>query len=1185
MCNKPKVVWFIDLGKKSPTYRVIKGWLESTKENTRIIIDNSLPIAQRREDVEKLIQNNDTSILIWETWSWKTTITPLILLNMIDWDSKIAITQPRRLATTSVSQFVANSCNSKIWDKVGYQVRFEDMTSVGTQTNFMTDGILLKYLQEDPLLNQFDIIMIDEAHERSLNIDIILWLLKRTQKLRKEKWLKDLKIIVASATIEKEKFIKYFDDAWCLEVPWRLYDVKNHFLEYDLWSMEHYFEKAAEVTKDIHIKKNTGDILIFMPWEFEINKTIEEIEKKNLKWVEILPLFWNMSPDDQNKIFAKNSNRKIIISTNIAETSLTIPWVKYVIDSWLIKVKKYHPNSWVESLDIIEHSQSWCNQRTWRGWRMESWECFRLFTEENYNKRPVFSSPEIERLNLEHTILQMKKIWINDINNFDFIDFPGATKITSAIENLEDIWALNKNWEITEIWKKLVDFPLEPKIARLILESENYWCTEQICTIAAFLWNKTVFVRPKWEESIADSKHQLFKNHDSDFMTFIKVWEEYEKNNRSWKWARDNYLNAKVLAEIVEIKQQLFQILERKWLKLENHWWNEENIGKIITTIFINNLVSWGYRIGKKWWLCKKHNASSVYNSTYVTANITRTNTGEFARICQAVKNSWLLELFPDLFESSSKIERDRAYNIVKKNDLIYKDSDRIVTSEYVEATNLEKRWFSFIQEDSYDVFSLIKLRAKNNTIMNELDRLYKLSFWKLWAKLWTIVEENDLDKLFKIFETCETTKDFFDKMLIDSSKYISKEEENKINQKYPKDFKTNSGGAIPISYNFSDSGITAEISMISWWIYFEWLIFENDEIPKLPNGQIITISWFINWKDIFISSNEDFLAIRKKILANRQNNVTLELLDSRWEMWKRNNYVMSKLSQITKRTWWKYAWSDKEIETIVKLKIEEWILREWLKYNTFLTINDFIDIDTQQLIEYEYPNNIKINGKTYDINYTDKWINGFEAYINISSFDEIWHLSLLPRVPSWLILKVILEKKWEKKIIIWTDEEFVNLKNNYLEKRWEEFKKNNPSSKIDKLESNIVYELPAIPEKLEFEPGLFVYPYLNIEITKGWNYLYWFEYTSNSKNAEIEIFKGIVVIKKERWKHASIDSKNLYLKSITNKIEEIKEIIELLRDEWDFDEIEKIENKVKIIQSYAEFNPQEAYDDLCKVL
>ncbi len=599
-----------------------------------------LPIDLYQKEIERIILDNPTSVIIGETGSGKTTRIPIMLYNMMkDPNSglptgKIAVTQPRRPAATGVAAHVALENGVTLGKEIGYQISGENFTSPETMVNFMTDGIMLEMLKHDPLLEEYSVVMVDEAHERSLNIDFTLGLLKRAQALRKEKGLNPLKVIVTSATIEKEKFQNYFGDwggenfkeAPSLVVPGRLYDIDLHYQQTET---KDHCSAAAEVSKSIvqamrDGTKVDGDILIFMPGEAEIKQTIENLNivlGESLDDVEIFGLMGSTDGKEQKKILEKRTpggKRRIIVSTNVAETSVTVPDVRYVIDSGLINQTEYDPMTGIEALVTKKHAQAGCNQRKGRAGRTAAGECYRLYTEDDFNKREAFQKPEIQRANLGHVVLMMKKMGIKDIRNFDFIEPPEAANMEAAFTALKKLGALTEDEELTENGRFMAELPLSPELSRMIVEAHEHDCVLEIITVAALLRGKPIFRKIPTDEDIernyktdkekaeararaeADALAQEpFKKTRSDVFALLEVWREYQKHNFNYKWANSNGLNARNLEEAKSTQEQLLGVVKNKRLKggpialklIEMDDKKKDAVGKSVLAGYIGNLL------------------------------------------------------------------------------------------------------------------------------------------------------------------------------------------------------------------------------------------------------------------------------------------------------------------------------------------------------------------------------------------------------------------------------------------------------------------------------------------------------------------------------------------------------------------------------------------------------------------
>lgn len=634
-----------------------------------------LPIFDYSAEIKERVRDNDVTVVVGETGSGKTTEIPLMLQEALGGEARVAITQPRRVAARSVARYVAGKAGVIIGEEVGYHVRFDDRTTEGTRLTFMTDGILLRTIQEDPTLGEYSAVMIDEAHERTLNIDFTLGLLKRMQKKRVESGLTPIKILVSSATMEKEKFAKYFAGAPVVEVEGRQYPVELHYegsTPYD------YIRAAAVKVKDIVEGGKEGDILVFLPGQEEIEGAIEQIEKFGLLDVVILPLYGAMSPDDQDRIFQVYGNRKIVVSTNVAESSVTVPGIKYVVDSGLIKQVEFDPQTGIQSLVTTQHAKSGCIQRTGRAGRISEGECHRLYDKKDFEERLDFQTPEIQRSNLANVVLTMKRMGIEDVKSFEFIDPPEPEAIDQAIATLKVLGALDDQENITKTGEVMADLPLEPHIGRMIIEAEIHQCVEVVCTLAAFMSTRSVFARPKDKQGLADIAHMKFKVSESDFLTLWKVWQAYEASNYDRDWARDNFLSSRVLEEVRDIRYQLFRALKRNGIRVsENN--DPVAIGKSVASGLIENLMEYSYRHsyrrvkdGRQDFYIHPSSATFGFGPRYfVPGEIVETKK-RYARTIQSVKPGWIKEIAPQLIkEEVRKVYYDSETDTVKKRILL----------------------------------------------------------------------------------------------------------------------------------------------------------------------------------------------------------------------------------------------------------------------------------------------------------------------------------------------------------------------------------------------------------------------------------------------------------------------------------------------------------------------------------
>ncbi|MFY9493444.1 MAG: ATP-dependent RNA helicase [Minisyncoccia bacterium] len=621
-----------------------------------------LPIWAKRKEIIEALQNNQVVIVVGETGSGKTTQLPLMLAAGFANGKKIGITEPRRIAAVSVAEFVAQQFGKKLGSEVGYQIRFDDTTADDTLIKFMTDGILLRELQLDPDLNQYSVIMVDEAHERSQNIDFVLGLLKDALKRRQ-----DLKVVVASATIDHDKFSGYFWNAPVVNVSGRTFPVEVVWSDYEIYEndmVEHVIRKV----EILHRTAGEGDVLVFMTGEADINKIVKGLEEYRLADLVVLPIYGNISSEEQHRIFENYPNRrKVVVATNIAETSITVDGVVYVVDSGLIKQMSFHPESGIQSLDVVKHSQAGCDQRAGRAGRTRPGICYRMYTQADFNlARPRFTEPEIRRVGLASVVLAMEDIGLADIESFDFVDPPEKEAFHEAYETLIALGAIQRGKKgLTAVGKSMARLPLEPRVARMVLEAEKHFCVSASATIAAFLSVRSIFSRPREKEWEADAAHEQFKNKRSDLLTFLKVWQAYEDSGFSAAWCYQNFLNGKSLQEVGKIRDQIVQMLEKNGMEISENG-SEDEIMKSVAAGLVYNLFRHSSRNsynGVVRTSCSDvyiHPGSALFSRLgsefFVAAEIVQTSR-VFARGCSKVELGWLPELVPHLAKFGKETE------------------------------------------------------------------------------------------------------------------------------------------------------------------------------------------------------------------------------------------------------------------------------------------------------------------------------------------------------------------------------------------------------------------------------------------------------------------------------------------------------------------------------------------------
>ena len=560
-----------------------KSW---RKQNLpRLTYNPDLPITDKKNEIIDLISKNQVLIISGETGSGKTTQIPKFCIAAgRGIDGKIGCTQPRRIAATTVARRLAEELGEEPGRSVGYKIRFKDETIENSFIKIMTDGILLAETRNDKYLNEYDTIIVDEAHERNLNIDFILGILKTLLKKRK-----NLKLIITSATIDTEKFSKAFDNAPVIEVSGRMYpvDVQYFTMEQESEGSDEqtHVEMAALAVDKLQKKSPYGDIIVFMPTEQDIRETCEILEGKNYKSAIILPLYARLSSSEQSKVFSRLAGRKIIVATNIAETSITIPGIKYVIDTGLARISRYTPRSRTTSLPVVPISRSSADQRKGRCGRVENGICIRLYPEQNFLSRTLFTPPEILRANLAEVILRMIALKLGNIEDFPFIDRPAARSIRDGFDLLLELGAIKpvkrarksktgKSKEgniflLTEKGRLMAQMPVDPRLSRMLIEAKHEGCLNEVAVIASALSIQDPRERPVEKAQEADRMHALFRDPSSDFITLLNIWKKYydirqkeKSTNRMKKFCKKHYLSFKRIREWRDIHAQIAAVLQ-----------------------------------------------------------------------------------------------------------------------------------------------------------------------------------------------------------------------------------------------------------------------------------------------------------------------------------------------------------------------------------------------------------------------------------------------------------------------------------------------------------------------------------------------------------------------------------------------------------------------------------------------
>jgi pre-mRNA-splicing factor ATP-dependent RNA helicase DHX15/PRP43 len=609
-------------------------------------------------------------VFVGETGSGKTTQIPQFVLfdDLPQTQRKmVACTQPRRVAAMSVAQRVAEEMDVKLGEEVGYSIRFEDKTSSKTILKYMTDGMLLREAMHDHNLSRYSTIMLDEAHERTMATDVLMGLLKEVVQRRP-----DLKIIIMSATLDAQKFQRYFMDAPLLAVPGRTHPVE---VFYTPEPEQDYVEAAIRTVLQIHATEDEGDILVFLTGEEEIEDAARKISMEGDEMVreadagplKVYPLYGSLPPHMQQRIFdpappplrkGGRPGRKVIISTNIAETSLTIDGIVYVVDPGFSKQKIYNPRIRVESLLVSPISKASAQQRAGRAGRTRPGKCFRLYTEEAFKKELIEQTyPEILRSNLSSTVLELKKLGIDDLVHFDLMDPPAPETLMRALEELNYLACLDDDGNLTQLGRLASDFPLDPALAVMLISSPEFYCSNEILSITALLSVPQLFVRPNSQRKRADEMKNLFAHQDGDHLTMLNVYHAFkspEAQANPKQWCHDHFLSLRSLQSADNVRMQLLRIMERSELEMISTPFEDkkyyENIRRALCAGFFMQVAKKESQ-GKSVYTTVKDNQNVLlhpstvlaHDAEWVLYNEFVLTTKNYIRTVTAVKPEWLL--------------------------------------------------------------------------------------------------------------------------------------------------------------------------------------------------------------------------------------------------------------------------------------------------------------------------------------------------------------------------------------------------------------------------------------------------------------------------------------------------------------------------------------------------------------
>ncbi|XP_073813772.1 ATP-dependent RNA helicase pea [Musca autumnalis] len=621
----------------------------------------SLPIYKLRDDLIKAVTDNQILIVIGETGSGKTTqITQYLAECGFTNRGKIGCTQPRRVAAMSVAKRVAEEFGCRLGQEVGYTIRFEDCTSPETVIKYMTDGMLLRECLIEAELKSYSVIMLDEAHERTIHTDVLFGLLKTAVQKRPE-----LKLIVTSATLDAVKFSQYFFEAPIFTIPGRTFPVE---VLYTKEPETDYLDASLITVMQIHLREPPGDILLFLTGQEEIDTACEILYERmkslgpDVPELIILPVYSALPSEMQTRIFdpAPPGSRKVVIATNIAETSLTIDGIFYVVDPGFVKQKVYNSKTGMDSLVVTPISQAAAKQRAGRAGRTGPGKCYRLYTERAYRDEMLPTPvPEIQRTNLATTVLQLKTMGINDLLHFDFMDAPPVESLVMALEQLHSLSALDDEGLLTRLGRRMAEFPLEPNLSKMLIMSVALQCSDEILTIVSMLSVQNVFYRPKDKQALADQKKAKFNQIEGDHLTLLAVYNSWKNNKFSNAWCYENFVQIRTLKRSQDVRKQLLGIMDRHKLDVVSAGKNSVRIQKAICSGFFRNAAKKdpqeGYRTLVDSQVVYIHPSSALFNRQpeWVIYHELVQTTKEYMREVTTIDPKWLVEFAPSFFRFS----------------------------------------------------------------------------------------------------------------------------------------------------------------------------------------------------------------------------------------------------------------------------------------------------------------------------------------------------------------------------------------------------------------------------------------------------------------------------------------------------------------------------------------------------
>ncbi|KAH9480275.1 Pre-mRNA-splicing factor ATP-dependent RNA helicase-like protein cdc28 [Psilocybe cubensis] len=652
----------------TPAEKLLQAQIDEAEKRARTIEETrkNLPIYTYKEQLIEAIKEHQVLIVVAETGSGKTTQLPQYLheAGYTSNGQKVGCTQPRRVAAMSVAARVAEEMGTKVGYEVGYSIRFEDCTSDKTVLKYMTDGMLLREFLTEPDLAGYSALIIDEAHERTLSTDILFALVKDIARFRPE-----LRLLISSATMDAEKFSEYFDNAPTFYVPGRQFPVDIH---YTPQPEANYLHAAITTVFQIHTTQPKGDILVFLTGQEEIEACHENLQEtaralgNKIKELIICPIYANLPSEMQAKIFEPTPDgaRKVVLATNIAETSITIDGVVFVIDPGFVKQNSYNPRTGMSSLTVVPCSRASANQRAGRAGRVGPGKAFRLYTKWAFgNELEANTVPEIQRTNLGMVVLLLKSLGINDLIGFEFLDPPPGETLMRALELLYALGALNDRGELTKLGRRMAEFPVDPMLSKAIISSEKYSCTDEVLTIISMLQESgSLFYRPKDKKLHADQARQNFVRPGGDHFTLLNVWEQWAETNYSQQFCYEQFLQFKSLSRARDIRDQLAGLCERVEVVIQSNPNSNDitPVQKALTSGYFYNTAQLqksgdSYRTLKTNHTVYIHPSSSLFQhqppvKALLYYELVMT-TKSYMRQVMEIKPSWLLEVAPHYFK------------------------------------------------------------------------------------------------------------------------------------------------------------------------------------------------------------------------------------------------------------------------------------------------------------------------------------------------------------------------------------------------------------------------------------------------------------------------------------------------------------------------------------------------------